>query len=75
MEDFVENFDADDRIFNEYLNELDIKFPLAPRSRENLQMYFKAIFARNVFDETGFLMITHKKDNMILKVLELEEMN
>ena len=75
LEDFVENFDIDERIFNEYLDELDIKFPIAPRTRENLQLYFRAIFARNLFDETGYLMITQKKDNMILKVLELEGSN
>ncbi len=75
LEEFVQNFDIDDKIFNEYIDELDIKFPLAPKSRENLQLYFRAIFARNVFNETGFLMFTHKKDNMILKVLELEEVN
>jgi carboxyl-terminal processing protease len=28
--------------------------------------------ARNLFDETGYFIITQKKDRMILKVLELE---
>jgi carboxyl-terminal processing protease len=70
--DFVKNFDKNDKIFNQYLSELDIKYPIPPAVREDLKRYFKAIMARNLFDETGFFMITQKKDNMILKVIELD---
>jgi carboxyl-terminal processing protease len=45
---------------------------MGPKSREDLKLYFKAFFARDLFDQTGFFMVTQKKDNMILKVLELE---
>ncbi|MFZ2431996.1 MAG: S41 family peptidase [Lutibacter sp.] len=70
--DFVNNFDKNDIIFNEYINELDIKYPIPPAVREDLKRYFKAIMARNLFDETGYFIITQKKDNMILKVIELD---
>jgi carboxyl-terminal processing protease len=70
--DFVENFDKNDKIFNQYIRELDINFPIPPAAREDLKRYFKAIMARNLFDETGYFMITQKKDNMILKVIELD---
>jgi len=70
--DFVKNFDKNDKIFNQYLSELDINYPIPPAVREDLKRYFKAIMARNLFDETGFFMITQKKDNMILKVIELD---
>lgn len=69
---FVENFDLDDKIFNQYIGELDINYPIPPNVREDLKRYFKAIMARNLFDETGYFMITQKKDNMILKVIELD---
>jgi carboxyl-terminal processing protease len=69
--DFVKNFDKNDKIFNQYISELDLKFPIPPVAREDLKRYFKAIMARNLFDETGYFMITQKKDNMILKVIEL----
>lgn len=72
LEDFVDNFDTDDKIFNQYIDELDLNYPIAPNSRKNLKLYFNAIMARNLFDETGYFMITQKEDNMILKVLELE---
>lgn len=70
--DFVENFDKDDIILNQYIDELDLKFPIALKSRQNLKRYFNAIMARNLFDETGYYIIIQKEDNMILKVLELE---
>lgn len=70
--DFVENFDKDDIILNRYIDELDLKFPIALKSRQNLKRYFNAIMARNLFDETGYYIIIQKEDNMILKVLELE---
>ena len=72
LEDFVVNFDLDDSILNTYINSLDLNYPLGPRTRENLELYFNAIMARNLFDETGYYMITHEKDKMIQKVLELE---
>ncbi|MDO9138105.1 MAG: S41 family peptidase [Lutibacter sp.] len=70
--DFVKNFDKSDKIFNQYISELDINFPIPPAAREDLKRYFKAIMARNLFDETGYFMIVQKKDNMILKVIELD---
>ena len=75
LEDFVTNFDADDKIFNLYLNEIDFKTPLGPESREDLKLYFKAFFARDLFDQTGYFMVTQKKDNMIQKVIELDSKN
>ena len=72
LKNFVANFDADENIFNSYLEELDFKVPMGPKSREDLKLYFKAFFARDLFDQTGYFMVTQKKDNMILKVIELE---
>lgn len=72
---FVENFDKDSKILNEYINQLDLNTPISPKSRENLKVYFNAIMARNLFDETGYFIVTQKKDRMILKVLELESKN
>lgn len=70
--DFVKNFDKNDKIFNQYISELDLNYTIAPRVKEDLERYFNAIMARNLFDETGYFIITQKKDNMILKVIELD---
>tara|TARA_R110001583_G_scaffold82057_1_gene218164 strand:- start:334 stop:1959 length:1626 start_codon:yes stop_codon:yes gene_type:complete len=75
LEDFVENFDKEDKIFNQYLEELELKVPLDPNSKEDLKRYFKAFFARDLFDQTGYFIITQKEDNMILKVIELDREN
>lgn len=75
LNDFVENFDADNKILNQYIKYLDLNEPISPKSKENLKVYFNAIMARNLFDETGYYIITQKKDRMILKVLELEAKN
>jgi carboxyl-terminal processing protease len=72
LEDFVENFDKDNALLNKYIGELDLNFPLAPKVKEDLKRYFNAFVARNLFDQSAYFMITQKKDNMILKVLELE---
>lgn len=70
---FVKEFDKDDKIFNQYIDQLDLNSPISPKTSDNLKMYLKAIMARNLFDETGYFMVTQQKDNMILKVLELEK--
>jgi len=73
LDDFIKNFDKDNKIFNIYLKQLDLKMPISEKARENMKIYFKALVARNLFGETGYLKIVQKKDNMILKVLELEK--
>jgi carboxyl-terminal processing protease len=70
---FVKEFDKNNKIFSKYINHLDLNSPLFPKTSENLKIYLKAIMARNLFDETGYFMVTQQKDNMILKVLELEK--
>ncbi len=70
--DFVKNFDKNNKIFNQYIAELDLNYPIPPIAKEDLKRYFKAIMARNLFDETGYFIIVQKKDNMILKVIELD---
>jgi len=69
---FVKEFDNDNKIFNQYVDQLDLDSPIFPKTSENLKIYLRAIFARSLFDETGYFIITQKRDNMILKVLELE---
>lgn len=75
LEDFVENFDKDDKILNEYIAEQDLNIPLSPIAKEDLELYFNAIMARDLFDLTGFYMIRHKKDEVVQKVIELDNAN
>ena len=45
LRDFVKNFDKDDKIFNEYLETLDLRVPMAPRPRTDLKRFFKSVIA------------------------------
>lgn len=72
LNDFVNYFDTDNAAFNKYVASLDLGYPLAPKTSKNLKIYFKAIMARNLFDDVGYFMVTQQKDAMIKKVLELE---
>ncbi|WP_372794396.1 S41 family peptidase [Lutibacter sp.] len=73
LNDFVEKFDNDNKIFNEYVNQLDLNSPIFEEESKNLKIYLNALFARNLFQETGYFMITQKRDPMILKVIELDK--
>lgn len=73
LNDFIANFDKDNKVFNQYIKQLDLNFPLSSKSKENLKLYLNAILARNLFDETGYYKFIHQRDNMIQKVLELEK--
>ena len=72
LNDFVENFDKDNAVLHSYIDHMDLNSPLGPRTKEDLKRYFNAIIASNLFNQSAYFMITQKKDNMILKVLELE---
>jgi len=37
-----------------------------------LKTYIKALFARELFGDMGYFRVYEQKDNMLLKVLELE---
>jgi len=73
LNDFVEKFDKNDEVFNQYLDQLDLNTPIFPKESKNLKTYLNALIARNLFEETGYFMITQKRDPMILKVLELDK--
>ncbi len=73
LKDFVKNFDTDDKIFNEYVETLDLRIPMAPQPRKDLKRFFNSVIARDLFEQTGYFMIAHQNDAMIKKVLELEK--
>jgi carboxyl-terminal processing protease len=75
LKDFVKNFDKNDEILNQYIAEQDLNMPLSAKAKEDLELYFNAIMARDLFDLTGFYMIRHKRDNVIQKVLEIDSAN
>jgi carboxyl-terminal processing protease len=65
---FLNHFDEDNLVFNQFLS----KFKKQPKDLSKTRYYFKAFFARELFDENGFYQVLNIEDKMIQKVLELE---
>lgn len=74
VDDFIENFDKDDTVFNEYLS-LQKGAKPTDKVKIILKKYLKAAIANELFSDVGFYKIMHKEDKMIQKVLELEVKN
>ncbi len=73
-DEFNQNFDGD-RMLTAYIKETQPNFHQKLIKSKLLKTYLKALTARELFDETGFYRIYENRDNMIQKVLELEDIN
>jgi carboxyl-terminal processing protease len=72
MDDFILNFDKDERVFDRYLAEIkDLPKPFF-KTKESIRKYLKASIANVLFGDVGFYRILHLDDKMLQKVLELE---
>lgn len=72
MEEFAKNFDIDNKILKAYIKDIGWNVTIPKKELEQFKVYFNGFMARNLFDQTGYNIVTQKKDKMILKVLELE---
>jgi carboxyl-terminal processing protease len=73
LDDFVENFDADDEVFQSYLTQIkEVERNTSYRTVEALRRYLKASIANELFGDVGFYRIIHQDDKMLQKVLELD---
>jgi carboxyl-terminal processing protease len=73
LNDFVENFDKDDEVFQSYLSQIkEVKKNNSYRTVETLRRYLKATIANELFGDVGFYRIIHQNDKMLQKVLEMD---
>jgi len=72
IEYFMDTFDYNSKIFNLYIKKIKTKFHYKNNDNEEIKHYLKAMFARELFNDTGFFQVLNTKDNVIEKVLELE---
>ncbi len=70
LEKFIANFDNDRLILNQFLSKNKQK--ISAKAEEKVRQYLKASIANVLFGDEAFQRILHKKDKMLLKVLELE---
>lgn len=70
---FLSDFDQDNSIFQEYINSVpnDLQ-KLDSEEEQSLKLFFKAVFARQVFDYNSYYNIINVQDNMLEKVIELD---
>ena len=71
---FLSDFDRDNRIFQEYIDSVpgDLQ-KLKPEEEQSLKLYFKAVFAQQVFDYNAYYNIINQQDKMLEKVIELDK--
>ncbi|MGV6846016.1 MAG: S41 family peptidase [Lutibacter sp.] len=72
LNNFIKSFDKNNRVLNNYIKKIDLKSPISNQSKNKIEIYLKALIARNLFGEVGFLKATQQNDQMIKKVLELD---
>ncbi len=74
LEQFEEEFDHDDSIYQGYMNFIDFdSSEMEEAEEENLKLYLKALFAQQVFDVNAYFKIINNRDTMLERVIELEE--
>ena len=72
LDDFIENFDKDQKIYESYLSKIKEITNVSFTTREKIRKYLKASFANELFGDVGFYRFIHLEDKMLQKVLELD---
>ena len=72
IDTFVQEFDANDEIYESYLSSIKDKVTPSFRTEQTIKPYLKASIANVLFGDVGFYRIMHQDDKMLQKVLELE---
>jgi carboxyl-terminal processing protease len=71
LDSFVENFDKDEQVFDEFYSKIK-EYKPSIKTKFIIKKYLKSSIANEIFGDVGFYRIQHKDDKMIQKVLELE---
>ncbi len=69
---FMEYFDEDNHIYKQYINKIYGTTKVPKSKQKSIKKYIKALFAREIYNESAFYQILNQDDNVIEKVLEME---
>ena len=69
---FMDYFDEDNTIFNLYVKKVYKNKHLTEDNKQKIKKYLKALFAREIYNESAFYQVLFQDDKMIEKVLKLE---
>lgn len=73
LDKFEREFDADGRIYNQYMDFIDGRnLEMEEGEEENLKLYIKALFAQQAFDVNAYFKIINERDKMLERVIELD---
>lgn len=73
FEDFLENFDQDELIFNQYLELIKREYNGVVADRRYIKHYLKSLFAQFLFDDNAFNRVLNQNDKVIETVSSLEQ--
>ena len=71
LDTFLQEFDADDKVFQNYLNKYKDYNP-SFKTKQTIKKYLKASIANVLYGDVGFYKLIHQDDKMLQKVLELD---
>ncbi|HFS67642.1 MAG TPA: S41 family peptidase [Flavobacteriia bacterium] len=69
---FMDYFDEDGIIYTSYVKKTYKNKHISKENEQSIKKYLKALFAREIYNESIFYKILYQDDKMIEKVLELE---
>jgi len=74
FDDFVHKYYLENKIFDKYLLSLEIENADQKEPEyQNINMYLKALFVQQIYDDNAFYQILNQNDKMLEKIIELEE--
>ncbi len=72
LPEFLENFDKDEKILNEFLAIVQKNTQGEIDNRDYYKRYLKSVFARSLFNDLAFYMVLNQNDKMLERVKQLE---
>ncbi|NNC69605.1 MAG: hypothetical protein HKN90_02165, partial [Flavobacteriaceae bacterium] len=72
FQDFLKDFDKDERIFNEYLEIIKNEYKGELADKTYIKHYLKSLFAQFLYDDNAFNIVINQKDKVMQRVQELE---
>jgi len=74
LDKFLKEFDNDRHIYDKYLASIPSEYAIFnSEEEENFRLYLKALFAQQIFDFNAYFKIVNAQDNMLKRVIELNE--
>ena len=72
FEDFLRDFDKDEKIFNSYLTIIKKEYNGEVADETYIKHYLKSFFAQFLYDDSAFNMVLNQNDKILQRVQELE---